>query len=241
MRKCVCPNCNAQLSFNDDREFAFCEYCGTKVMLDDYRETFRFVDEARVKEAEARMRELELEREKMEEARETLPFAYLVALAFIILGVIMRIFNNSSLGALLILIGIVVGVKNYQNAHPEEVKKAEEERKAKAAAKKAQLEAACKDAQSRYGRMIDVPIRLINSSQNYRTVEAELRGLGFENIRLVNMRDLTIGFLETKGKVQSVTINGAKKGIQSLDDNCYMFPASASVVITYHGYKFGRD
>ena len=29
---CNCPNCNAQLDFDDNREIMFCNYCGTKVL-----------------------------------------------------------------------------------------------------------------------------------------------------------------------------------------------------------------
>lgn len=59
MRQCVCPSCGSNLSINDtNRDFAFCEFCGAKIMLDDYRMTQRIVDEAE-------LRRLELERENM--------------------------------------------------------------------------------------------------------------------------------------------------------------------------------
>ncbi len=32
--KMVCPNCGANFEFSDDREFGFCNYCGTKVVQD---------------------------------------------------------------------------------------------------------------------------------------------------------------------------------------------------------------
>lgn len=70
MRTYKCPNCNAQLSFDDSREFAFCQYCGAKIMLDDYRATYRVVDEARIHETETnrviRLKELEIEEKKRE-------------------------------------------------------------------------------------------------------------------------------------------------------------------------------
>ncbi|MDE6730716.1 MAG: hypothetical protein K2J71_08070 [Oscillospiraceae bacterium] len=59
MRECVCPSCSANLSIHDtNRDFAFCEFCGAKVMLDDYRMTQRFIDEAELKR-------VEIEQEKM--------------------------------------------------------------------------------------------------------------------------------------------------------------------------------
>ena len=44
----------------------FCEFCGTKVRLDDYQETHRFVDEARIQESKDAK---ELELKKMEQER----------------------------------------------------------------------------------------------------------------------------------------------------------------------------
>ena len=43
-RTVKCPGCGAELTVKDsNRDFMFCEYCGTKVRLDDYQETHRFV------------------------------------------------------------------------------------------------------------------------------------------------------------------------------------------------------
>ncbi len=61
-RTVKCPSCGGELTVKDEnRDFMFCEYCGTKVRLDDYRETHCFVDEARLKEAEVQMKRLEME------------------------------------------------------------------------------------------------------------------------------------------------------------------------------------
>ena len=44
-RTVKCPGCGADLTVKDgNRDFMFCEFCGTKVRLDDYQETHRFVD-----------------------------------------------------------------------------------------------------------------------------------------------------------------------------------------------------
>ena len=32
-----CPNCGADITLDDTREFGFCSYCGTKVLLDEYK------------------------------------------------------------------------------------------------------------------------------------------------------------------------------------------------------------
>ena len=68
-RTVKCPSCGAELMVKDgNRDFMFCEYCGTKVRLDDYQETRRFVDEARIKESE-NQKELELKRVEFEEKK----------------------------------------------------------------------------------------------------------------------------------------------------------------------------
>ena len=68
-RTVKCPSCGAELTAKDDnRDFMFCEFCGTKVRLDDYQETHRYVNEAEVQRVKAE-KELELKRMEMEEKR----------------------------------------------------------------------------------------------------------------------------------------------------------------------------
>lgn len=68
-RTVKCPSCGAELSVRDNnRDFIFCEYCGTKVRLDDYQETHRFVDEARIQESKD-AKELELKKLEFEEKK----------------------------------------------------------------------------------------------------------------------------------------------------------------------------
>ena len=69
-RTVKCPSCGGELTVKDEnRDFMFCEYCGTKVRLDDYRETHRFVDEARIQESKD-AKELELKKMEQERWRE---------------------------------------------------------------------------------------------------------------------------------------------------------------------------
>mgnify|MGYP004626849565 CR=1 FL=1 len=66
-----CPECGGVLEVHEGSPFYFCNYCGTKVFVDDGNktETYRKVDEARIKEAETartvRLREIELEERKL--------------------------------------------------------------------------------------------------------------------------------------------------------------------------------
>lgn len=70
-RTVKCPSCGGELTVKDEnRDFMFCEYCGTKVRLDDYRETHRFVDEARIQESKD-AKELELKKMEFEERKRS--------------------------------------------------------------------------------------------------------------------------------------------------------------------------
>ena len=74
-RTVKCPSCGAEHTVKDNnRDFMFCEYCGTKVRLDDYQETHRFVDEARIQESkdnkELEFRRMAFEEKKREEDRK---------------------------------------------------------------------------------------------------------------------------------------------------------------------------
>lgn len=68
-RTVKCPGCGADLTVKDgNRDFMFCEYCGTKVRLDDYQETHRYVNEAEVKRVEAE-KELKLKQMELDEQK----------------------------------------------------------------------------------------------------------------------------------------------------------------------------
>lgn len=62
-----CPGCGAELHISGDRMECFCEYCGSKILLDD--EAVRTVTVIR---DEAKLRELQVEEERIKEAKEKL-------------------------------------------------------------------------------------------------------------------------------------------------------------------------
>lgn len=67
LKNVTCPNCGANLSIDDDRDIFFCEYCGTKIRKESdhaytkVEQEIRYIDEARLKEAELKIKELESE------------------------------------------------------------------------------------------------------------------------------------------------------------------------------------
>ena len=67
----TCPNCKAHLSVGGNREILFCEYCGTKILLNDENTyTIRHINEAELMLAETerllRLKEIEMEEREAE-------------------------------------------------------------------------------------------------------------------------------------------------------------------------------
>lgn len=62
MRACKCPNCGANLNFDEaPNNYVYCQYCGTKIDLLDQRtmHTEHIIDDAKLKDAEAKMKNAE--------------------------------------------------------------------------------------------------------------------------------------------------------------------------------------
>lgn len=124
MKTFKCPSCDADLSFSDDREFGFCEYCGTKILLGDYSVNHikkYIVDEAALKNAEIREKELkfkerkykvEQRQRKMDVFLKLFPFVG-TALLFIIGYVLFT--KENDLGLLLILLGFIAIIFKFSD------------------------------------------------------------------------------------------------------------------------------
>ena len=102
-----CPQCEADLSIEEGRPFAFCTYCGTKVIIKDENEhIYRNIDEARIKESETerivRLRELELEEKEKTHERKTKMISYGIALAFVLIGSLICIVSINGIWGILI-------------------------------------------------------------------------------------------------------------------------------------------
>ena len=90
----VCPECRANLEIDRNRKMCYCQYCGTKILIDDgsTTHTYRKVDEARIKEAEIRevirLKELEIEEKRREASERTKRFKVFVSSILGIVGII---------------------------------------------------------------------------------------------------------------------------------------------------------
>lgn len=117
-----CPDCGATLEIENNRQQAFCTYCGTKVIIHNDRErTYRYVDEAEVKNAETerivRLKQLEFEEKQREEDAKTAKLKIKIASILAVIGVLMAILgcisgfasgDSNSPGYMIGAIGLVV-------------------------------------------------------------------------------------------------------------------------------------
>ncbi len=237
MRACFCPNCGASLNFDDNnRDFGFCQFCGAKIILDDYRSTHRVVDEARIHEDETnrmiRLRELEIqerereqarideersrqaeqEREKIEQRKykKQIFILFMISLLSFVIFIILGL-KEEYIGAMIFFpISLVTFLINslMQKTHSE--------------ASFAKL------------GMIKLTFSPKGSGDDkyYQSLQAMYVGVGFKNVTAVNMHDLIFGLLEKPGEVDSVTING-EEPIQGK----WYYP-NATIIIKYHGFKY---
>ena len=96
----TCPNCNANLDDIDScRPFCYCQYCGTKIALDDgtIRKETHIYDEAKIKETESservKMREMDIEREHSKQMNTILKYVLIFAAVLLAIGLILAAFD----------------------------------------------------------------------------------------------------------------------------------------------------
>lgn len=96
----TCPNCNANLDdIDSSRPFCYCQYCGTKIALDDgtIRKETHIYDEAKIKETESservKMREMDVEREHSKQMSEILKYVLIFAAVLFVVGIVLAAFD----------------------------------------------------------------------------------------------------------------------------------------------------
>lgn len=117
-----CPVCGATVSVDTSRPKAFCNYCGTQLIINNENEhIYRDVDEAKIVQAmsneQIRLKELELEeRERIRTHRRKIALG-IIAFAFILAGIIVgqKTKWGTGGGIWLILIGATTGMLNFQS------------------------------------------------------------------------------------------------------------------------------
>lgn len=222
MKELKCPACGAQLSIKDSgRDFVFCEYCGAKIILDDYRSTHRIVDEAKIHEVETnriiRLKELELEEKhhnEFEQKQKLYAKIWLVATLVIIIFVVgLNLYTYPNiLGLLFLEFGVlaiaVSGVYIFKTLPNQE-----------------------KDSILLKNGAIKFPKLEGNlEEQNYEVLKATLLASGFSNITCINLHDIKLGLLQKENGIKSISIDG-----NEITSGGRAYMPDASIVITYHG------
>lgn len=111
----TCPNCNANLdNIDPSRKYCYCQYCGTKILIDDEvnrRETHIY-DEAKIKETEStervKMREMDIEHEHSKQMNEILKYVLIFAAVLFVVGIVLAVFDVE-IGYDIILFEIAIG------------------------------------------------------------------------------------------------------------------------------------
>lgn len=116
-----CPECGANINIESDRKECFCQYCGTKILIDDGNTTTTYRDEARIKEAEVkeqiRLKELELEKEECFNKQKTFKIKIIISIVLGILATVLLIIDSLSLPGIFAIMAILYIWINdfYQN------------------------------------------------------------------------------------------------------------------------------
>ena len=208
-----CPECGADLTVENTREYLFCSYCGAKVLLNNENEhIYRTIDEAEIKQAETdriiKLKQLEME-EKDSISRKTLIIAWVsITAILLLLGIIGFTVDNEGLGMCMLfamLVGMWGGIGIFGSNK-----------------RKHRMMAGSND------------VIISASMMNYREASFQsmlllYKGAGFTNVTAFPLRNLNLLNQFRNGKVEMVTINGSNE-FEEGD----IFPKNANVVITYH-------
>lgn len=221
----TCPECGAVLNIEDNREQAFCTYCGTKVLIHNENEyIYRHIDEAGIKQAETdrmiRLKELEIEQTQQhheDHLRKRLTNIWIGSIFAVAVLCIVVWITGGELGGLaafnclFYVGGPVVGGGAYLLF--------------KVLPEKDNEKILMKNGGVRIPKSLE-PF----SEQDVEVVEQALRSAGFRNITTSNMHDITIGLLQKPGKVETISVNG-----KEITSGGKVYLPDVPIAIKYHG------
>ena len=85
--------------------------------------------------------------------------------------------------------------------------------------------------------MVETPANMrMQRGRNYREVIEDFQDKGFTNIKTNKIEDLQYGFVVRYEQVETITVGG-----DSNYDSGVKVPADTEVIISYNGYKTGRE
>lgn len=246
MRACKCPNCGANLKFDDGREYIFCQFCGTKIDLMDQRtvHTEHIIDDAKIKNAESihrivnifaspfedhRRKKQAKEAQEAREAEEAAEAARIQeeqnrqqaeafeALSLSVLGWCIRFVKHHKEESIAGVIAVALLITLASGASRSDARKKVEQAELAASSHIAMGELQFPDNARFTG--------------DYRNTYKALKDAGFTNITLDPAQDLIFGFLETENDIIEVTVDGAP----SFDEDAW-YPSDIPIVIKYHSF-----
>jgi len=115
-----CPKCVAGFDIEEGRKTCFCQYCGTKLLLDDGSTTRTTItakvirDEARIKEAEVKARQQEIEAEQQRRKQKEKTIITAIGIATILVGLLITAIGITDerimfyVGLLVLLFGVII-------------------------------------------------------------------------------------------------------------------------------------
>lgn len=212
----TCPQCNATVSVEEDREMLFCSYCGHKILLnDENKHTFHYVDEADIKRAETeqliQLKEMELEEKNQKSKKIAAIVCFVVAAVLGVYG-LLGIDSMNLSSSFSFMIALIAGSMGFVFLTE-------------------------KDSKKRVRRTLDDSEVQISSSmryyqdKHYQIIEGMYKSAGFTNISVIPLHDL--GLLEFKkvGLVEKITISDDEFS------NGDIFKKTDPVVISYHSRR----
>ena len=106
-----CPKCGASFEIDEGRKTCFCQYCGTKIAIDDginrTVNTNIIRDEAKIKELELRAKQLELEAERERLKQKDRKKNLIVNVILISLGLFVVIFGYNANNSAILVAGFI--------------------------------------------------------------------------------------------------------------------------------------
>ncbi len=215
-----CTSCGAELSVEETREELFCQYCGTKnVLRNDNEQVYRHIDEAGLKRAETdrivQLKKIEMAEKENEQDKKNRANKIKLAITLGIVGIVMMIVgmglgqtsgNKDSWYYYLCVVGFfpLMGSISLWTSSK-------------------------KKDRVLIGQVV-VPNSISGyKSKNYQSIEAQLQGAGFQNIKCVPLKDLTFGLLKKPGMVESIVING-----DNVTTGGGKYDQNDLVIISYH-------
>lgn len=222
-----CPECGSSLQVEENRDMAFCSYCGAKVIIHNENEYItRNIDEAEIRKAEVEAKRADTEAKRVEtenyiklqelhdsrKGKKGLLIGFIVGIVLTMIGWSAMATENNALVGLGVLAMFGPFIALYTGC--------------------TLLFGKGDDGKPDASGKVTVPDIVQDlRKKNYQTVESAFISRGFFNVECIPMNDLTFGVMKKPGEVDTVTINGSNASVGRKYD------PSVKVVISYHSFQ----